>query len=209
MSWLLVAAPMPAMPPAFAADTPAKQAKPVFERWYAVQLKDQPIGHAHVITRRKDDHLISEETMVASMKRGEQVVHIEQATRFEETLDGKPIVASVEMKLGQMSVQKTMRFTDKGIELTTEQFGRSQTQTLPSPEKTWLPPAAASRYIEKQLAAGAKHIEVRRLSPSIGPEPFTLTMNVARPRRGGGDGQSGARDRMECHQQRHAQRQGP
>ncbi|MFW6060701.1 MAG: transglutaminase-like domain-containing protein [Phycisphaeraceae bacterium] len=160
--------------PAVAAD----EGELTFDRWYVLRLQGERIGHAHMSMRESDERVITSNETHMSIRRGQATMHIAQTTRFTETRDGKPIEARSRMKLGQMAVNKTMRFGEDEHELISEQGGRETRQPVPASEEAWLPPAAAQRYIEQRMDEGAERIELRTFDLSMGAEPFEMMLAV-------------------------------
>ena len=150
----------------------------IFDRWYVLRLKGQKAGHAHISRRRVGERLITRNDTTMQVRRGRVTMRIQQRMRFVETVQGEPIEAESTMQLGKLPIVKTMRFEADHIKLTSRQGQREQAQTQPRSDKDWLPPAAAQRYAEKRIAEGAEKIELRTLDPSMGPDPFTMTMRV-------------------------------
>ncbi len=143
-----------------------------FERWYLLELAGQPAGWMHARQGRDGAVIRSASQMKMVIKRGPITLNITTETSFDETPDGKPLSATVTQQLGAMTIKQEMRFTEQGIELLTEQAGQKSQRRYPNPRQAWLPPAAAGRYAQAQIAAGAQEIEVWTLEPSAGPTPL-------------------------------------
>lgn len=161
-----------------AAPARANEGEITFERWYALQLEGERIGYAQAMTRRTDDHLITHSAMTMSVRRGAVTLELEQSSRFVETHEGSPVKAHSRSKMGQTATEQTWRFEGGTIELTTRQADRERTRELAAEDDDWLPPAAAQRYVERQMDAGAERIELRTLEPTLGHEPLTMSMQV-------------------------------
>ncbi len=150
-----------------------------FDRWYTLLLQDQRAGWAHVTVTEQAGRISSDSDMHISIKRGAMAMSLRVTSRFVETADGKPVEATMVQSLGATQAMKqTMRFGAEGIEVTTEQAGRVQTQKHPLPGEAWLTPAAASRFAEAEYAKGAKEISFHTMDPSLGPKAVQTTLKI-------------------------------
>lgn len=169
-----------------AQDSPAAGAAAdvTFDRWYVLLLTGERAGWSHVTVSRDAGMCVTASTTRLSIRRGAMAMDVGLSTRFVETDDGQPIEAQVIQDLGAMRVTQTMRFGADGIELVSSQAGPSgplgpeQRQVFPRPSQKWLTPLGAERYVEQELEAGAKRIAFYALDPSLGAEPFEITINV-------------------------------
>ena len=152
-----------------------------FDRWYVLTLQGQRAGWAHVSSGPAEGGAAVDTVsdMRMSVKRGGMTISIAVQSRFRETAGGEPVSAEQEMKLGAMATRQAMRFSEGGAKatLTSEQMGQARTQEV-ALEKGWLPPHAASREMERQLAAGAEEVKVKTLDPSMGPQVIEVAMKV-------------------------------
>ncbi|MEX1015251.1 MAG: transglutaminase-like domain-containing protein [Phycisphaeraceae bacterium] len=159
---------------------PLAQAEPVvhFDRWYVVLLGEDRVGWAHMRQTEDEGRIVNESQTRFTIRRGPTTLRIDQGSRFVETVDGQPVEATATTRTGQMTQKQTLRFTEAGAELVTEQAGRTQTQALGEFEAGWLTPAAAERYVAQRMAEGEEQISVQTLDLSVGPRPFTTTLTV-------------------------------
>jgi hypothetical protein len=150
-----------------------------FDRWYVLLLQDQRAGWVHMTVSEKDGLIHSDSDMHIKVRRGAAQIAMRMQSSFVETAEGKPVEASVTQSLGaSQAMQQNMRFLPEGIEVTSTQAGRTQTQLHPNPDVAWLTPAAASRFAEAQLAAGAKAFRFHTLDPSMGPQAVETSFTV-------------------------------
>lgn len=154
------------------------QGRIAFDRWYVLYLGEDRCGYAHTVERHDPQRITTGTTMHLTVRRGAIALTVEQQTDFEETPDGKPIRATSQMKMGQMTVQRQVTFTDQGMRVLVSQGNQRQEQQLPPIEGDWLPPAAAQRHIQQQIDQGAQQIQVRTLDLTMGVTPVQMAMRV-------------------------------
>jgi transglutaminase-like putative cysteine protease len=163
----------PSTPPA-----PAKLGEPAqattVRRQFAIELAGSPAGSMTETLTTAPDELRTRSEMSLTIRRGETVIRLRQSTEFVESPTFEPRSATAVNELGAGPVRTTMVFSPAGIEITTEQQGRSTTSRAPSPEGVWLTPRAAKDYVARRLRAGADSIKLRTIDPSVGAEPITL-----------------------------------
>ena len=153
-------------------------ASTVFDRWYAVYLADQRVGWSRATVREVSDppSIVTSSQIKITVRRGQVEMTITADNMFVETPDGKPIRAESRQQLGRMGVSQSLTFDSDGVELVTTQGGREVRRRLPTPRarggESWLPPAAAHRFVERQMADGAEQFSCWTLDPSLGTEPF-------------------------------------
>jgi hypothetical protein len=161
------------------AQTPAADdTSTTFDRWYVLKMSGEHAGYAHTTERRKGDRIITQTDMKLAVRRGDQTITIEIDTWFVETLDGKPVEASSKLTPGALAIIQHARFTDEGIELTTGQGPAARTTTAPLLDASYLPPAAAQRYIERCIAQGDQEIAVGLIDASMGVATLDMSMKV-------------------------------
>ncbi len=152
-----------------------------FERWYQVLVEGQPGGWAHAWVTRSEGVLTTAMRMELTIARGPMTMIVSMDSRFEETDDGEPILARTHQSLGAMMVTQTMHFRGDGIELVSRQGEMEQRQFFAPPAQPWLPPAAASRHVERELTRGAKQISFHTIDPATGPQPIEMKIAVQGP----------------------------
>ncbi len=147
------------------------------ERWYSLLMSGQPAGWSRQAMTQEDGVLTSVTETEFAMRRGAVQIKIVMATRFKETLGGKPLEAVVSQTLGKLAMKQTFMFTEHEIQIRSEQGGRTLRQQLPLPKQTWLTPGSVEKLLKKQIAQGVKQIKFWTLEPSSGPVPLEVTMN--------------------------------
>lgn len=177
-SLLAVIALLLLLPVATRAEPAAEREAETEHRWFRIHFQDQPAGWVHEVTRRDGERITSEAITHLAIKRGRATIEVETTMRFVETADGEPIEMATTQKLPGQESRKHVRFTDDGHIVTITQGGREHREKRPPFEDDWLPPAAASRYIERQLERGAETIRFRTLDPTIQLRPFEATLEV-------------------------------
>jgi transglutaminase-like putative cysteine protease len=188
----IAAAPVaPVIPPSAlldvqdAADPRLAQAK-VEERWYVLRMQGQRAGWLQSLRWSSGGVITSLSRTNLELRREALKIGISVETRFIETDTGTPLLMSSTQKLGAMATSKKITFQPDGsMVVTTSQptptGALENTETRPPRppgEKPWLPPAAAERYIEAELAKGAEQIIVTTLDPALGESPVTVTRTI-------------------------------
>ncbi len=153
-----------------------------FERWYVASLMNQPAGWMVSRVKRTDARIITTQNLHIAIRRGAATVTVEMNTEFVETPDGQPIKATVVQKMANNATTREIRFTDDGMELINEQFGRKTRRTLPAVAEPWLPPDAARRALAEAIDRKRDTIEVTTLDPSSSMEPIRVKMRIVGPR---------------------------
>ncbi|MEM9108577.1 MAG: transglutaminase-like domain-containing protein [Planctomycetota bacterium] len=143
-----------------------------YEDWYLDSVEGQPAGYWHASLTVKDGRLVSvyDEYSVESHG-GEQSTYTYRVV-WTETTDFKPIQVVVTSAAGSDEVQKTYRFVDDGIELTSEQNGRSIQRKLPPIQGKFLTAAQASIATDLYLQRGDDSFEFMTLDFNVGLTPF-------------------------------------
>ena len=147
-----------------------------FDRWYALLLQGQHIGWSHVWQYEQAEQMISEFALHLEIRRGQAGLTIQMSSRFAETSDGTPLENRQVQDLGLLKKSQTIRYRPDGMDLVIEQGGQRHERQLPLPDQPWLPPAAAARYIEQQVAGDATEIRCWMIDPMGGLEPFESRM---------------------------------
>lgn len=149
-----------------------------YERWYVLELNGSQAGWSHDERRTEGDLIRSSSELSLTIRREQQSIRIRYGWDFVETADGQPVRITRRVGDGQTPEVTEYEFLAEGVRCTTRQAGQERVATLPMPEGTWLPPAAATEFLRVRLAAGAKSIEVRTLDPSEGIEPMVIRYMV-------------------------------
>lgn len=129
----------------------------------------------HETITRADDRTTTSSITTFSMKRGPVELKVTTKSAFVESLDGKPIWASYEQRLGDAGTTTIAEFTDTSMRITRTQGTQSATETLPLPEGQWFTPAQAREYIATRLEANPDTITVRILDLAMGTSPALVS----------------------------------
>lgn len=145
------------------------------EHWYTFIIDGVRSGYMHETITHADDRTTTASITSFSMKRGPVEFKVTIKSSFVETLDGKPIWASYEQRLGEAGNTITAEFTETQMVITRAQGGQSATETLPLPDGQWFTPAQSREYIARRLEANADDITVRILDLAMGTTPALVT----------------------------------
>ena len=157
---------------AFGATLCRAQPGPDYERWYAIEMQGQRAGWAMSSQATEGDHVTSRQVTRLEIRRGEITIAVSMEGEFVETLAGKPVSMRTVQQFGAAPTTLEATFGEQGVETTIRTGGRADRSTQPSPEGTWLTPAAAGNYVKQRLAAGAERVEVRTIEPAGGLSPL-------------------------------------
>jgi hypothetical protein len=135
----------------------------------------------HTVEQTSEQNVTSSTKMELRIKRGPIEIPISMNSRVEETRQGKLKNMVMEMKLGAAPQRTETVFKEDGIEITTGTGDNKLVSKRALPTKPFMPPAAAARYVQEQLAAGAKVITVSTIDPSIGDSVVTYTRTIDGP----------------------------
>src|SRR5947207_72908 len=86
-----------------------------FDRWFSVLVEGKPAGYVHMTTTHQAGQIVSAQAMTMSLQRGPATIEIQVDSTSAETEDGKPIAMTSVQKLGAMTINQSLRFTDAGI----------------------------------------------------------------------------------------------
>ncbi|MEM9345293.1 MAG: transglutaminase-like domain-containing protein [Planctomycetota bacterium] len=152
--------------------TKVDPAEHTYDDWYLDSVEGQPAGYWHASLMVKDDTLISiyDEYSVESHG-GEQSTYTYRVV-WTETTDFKPIQVVVTTAAGSDEVKKTYRFVEDGIELISEQNGRSIQRKLPPIKGDFLTAAQGSIATDLYLQRGEIAFELMTLDFNVGLTPF-------------------------------------
>lgn len=149
------------------------------EDWYVLLNGEDRIGYMHATeATAPNGDITSGQTVKIVMARAGTRIEIEVGSAFVESGQGEPISASSTLTMGGTPIVTQVEFGDKAMKVTSGQRGRMNTTMKRPIEGEWLPPAAMSRYVEQQLAAGAQTITTRTVDVSSGLTPIDMTMQV-------------------------------
>jgi len=151
------------------------------DRWYVVDLMGGKAGWMNTNVRTEEGRITTRNRLTLSIGRADQQVKISMDSAFVETDDGMPLTMTSRQRTGQMEVEKTWRFLEDGIEVTTRQAGQSKTERVEKPTEAWLTPAAAEREVQRRFKAGEKEIGVATMDPMLGTQVVSSTRSGFEP----------------------------
>lgn len=171
---LLAALVLVILPPGARADEPS-------DLWYVLTINGVRSGYSRETVIVGEDRITTSSVTSMTMKRGPVSLPIVVETTFVETLDGRPLFASSEQRMGSLPSVMQVEFKNGEMHITRSQAGQTATQVDPLPKEEWLPPAAARRFVAQRLEAGASEIAVRTLDLTTGTTPVLITRKDLRP----------------------------
>lgn len=157
------------------------QPKTLFERWYVLMLGQERAGWSRQQVTEGGEGIVTESETQIEVRRGGPSIRMRSTSRFVEAQDGRPIRAESVQMLGALEIRQSLTFGVNGVVLETAQGSQVRRQLVQAPTEPWLAPQAASRYVESQLAAGAKEIRYWTMDPGIGPKPVQVSASVTGP----------------------------
>lgn len=163
----------PGVHPAAVAEHPA--AGLVYDQWYLDTVDGQPSGYTHEWLTILDDGRV--ETGYASRRvesHGGDLMVSDSRVVWLETADLRPISVTSESSAGTETVRQTYTLLADGIELVSEQSGRTTTRRLPAVVGDWLSPTAFELAWRERVAAGEDVFELTTWDPDMGSTPVTL-----------------------------------
>jgi len=169
---LLVALTASAEPIDFTQVDPADH---TFDHWYLDTIDGQAAGYWRTAMSIQGDHIVSTYHDHREEMHGGEKSTLDHRVVWTETKDFKPIRIVVTTAAGSDTVTKTYRFTDDGIDLTSEQNGRSIQRKLAPIKGDYLTAAQASIATDLHLQRGNESFEMMTLDVSVGMTPFVTT----------------------------------
>ncbi|XAM00779.1 transglutaminase-like domain-containing protein [Phycisphaeraceae bacterium D3-23] len=169
---LPVFAAQPAAPPALAQQV----ADLAYDQWYLDTVDGQPSGYTHEWLTIHDDGTI--ETGYESRRvetHGGELMVSDNKTVWLETAELEPISVTSESSAGTEVVRQTYTFTADGVELVSEQAGRTSARTLPAVEGDWLTPTGVELLWKEKAAAGEDAFDLATWDPEFGARPIVLS----------------------------------
>lgn len=146
-----------------------------FDHWYLDTVKGKPAGYWRASMRIEDNHLISSYHEYSVETHGGELTTYERRVVWTETKDYKPITVVVATSAGSDEVKKTYRFLDDGIELTSEQNGRTIPRKLGPIKGEYLTSAQSAITIDLNLKRGVDSFDFNTLDLSVGLTPFVTS----------------------------------
>lgn len=151
------------------------------DRWYILEMFGGKVGWMHSTVTTQGEQVVSKSTMEFRLKRGAANVAMSMQTEFVESPDGKPLSMRSVQKFGAIAIDNQYQFSPEGVTLTSKQGDSVKTTKEPMPAGTWLPPAAAEKFVLQRVKSGAKEVVVRTIDPSNGLAVATATRTKIEP----------------------------
>ena len=145
------------------------------ERWYVLEMQGQRAGWTVEREHTKDGTIISTTESRLTIRRGTTDVTLAMSSRFVEAETGEPIEMTAKSELGGTPTEDHWIFGPDNVRWISTSGAQRIEKSLPNPEGSWLPPAAAGRFTAARLAADAERIIVRTIDPLNGLEPIVTT----------------------------------
>jgi len=154
----------------------AAQATDPQEYWFVLTLGGERAGYVHSLYEQVDDTLVTSSQTQITIRRGQAVMQITQASRFVETLNHQPVSSSTSMNMGAMVQTQELDFTTSPWTLTTTTAGNANVTQVPPTDVAWLTPGALAEATTLAIARGDEEITATTFDLSMGPQPVSMTM---------------------------------
>ncbi len=154
-----------------------------FDRWYTLELQGRPAGWVHTTQQTHDKVITTRSTQHVRLRRDQDVLELTTDSTCVESEAGTPISMRLTQSLGATPITLECVFAATSVDVTTTLgLGREpKRESLPlvsRREVPWLTPAAATKYIEQRLGAGATDITLRTPEIDRSPLPVLMTLRV-------------------------------
>lgn len=150
------------------------EAETATEQWYVLLIEGKRAGWLMSRQLRKGDAITSLSEMNIQMKRGAMTIKLAMTSEFVETTEGKPVKLVSTQSFGAAAMKVEKFYGEKDVRTVRSQMGQKSEDVAPLPAGEWLTPAAAERFMEKELAAGKTEITARILDITSGDEPMLM-----------------------------------
>ena len=146
------------------------------DRWYALFLGGQQIGHSNhkVVTSDLGRELNIKTEM--TMRRGPVEINVITKTRWKEDLQGNPLVMETETILGESKTVKKWEFANRNSFVQIIENGSSVNKVPFEIKGSWLTPLEQEEYIQARIASDAKEIRYRTLNPELSTNPINMIL---------------------------------
>jgi len=151
------------------------------DQWYSLLLMGKKSGFIHSTTTQTGDVITTGSKLAIALKREALKIEIGIDSTFTETADGKPISMKSVRRLSAIPTTEFVEFGPTEMTITTDQGGSKKVTRRPMPKETFLPPAAAERYMADEQRKGNRTIVVRTIDASDGPSMVTITRKIGEP----------------------------
>jgi len=142
------------------------------DEWYAIMIRDQKSGHAHIVMERKPgkgrDVIHTRTDMTIAAKRMNQTINVAVVEQGLETLDGRPLAFSQTMKLAGMPIEKRGRIRDGKITIDSNQLGQKHTSIHNVPDGAIMTWGLFREMMKRGLKPGTRY-ELGIYEPALAP----------------------------------------
>lgn len=145
------------------------------DHWYEIRLAGAHVGWQHSYATVAEEERISTTDMSMSLKRGEMVIDVSVESEWKERLSGAPVSVKMVQDMSAMKTITRWSFLPDMIKSMETSGGPPVTRELPLPKGKWMTPHQAQQYFIEQMKAGERAIDVKTMSPEIGPRIVTVT----------------------------------
>lgn len=145
-----------------------------YDHWYLDTIGEQAIGYWHSWMDCGKAIITGYEEYRVESHGGEQSIYTHRVV-WVESNDFKPMHITVTTSAGSDEVKKTYCFLDNGIELISEQNGRTIKRKLPAIKGEYLTAAQASIAMQRSLQHADQSFQINSLDMSVGLKPFVTT----------------------------------
>ncbi len=142
----------------------------VAEHWYRVDVDDTPAGWMLSREIVRGDRRTTVSRLHLRLKRAGNEQTLELESRFDETLEGRPLTAWSRQSLGPKPIETTWKFLPKEVLVEIAHGGDTRRQRMPLPPGGWLTPGQVQPQLRQLLAAGVRHFTLNSLDPQLGLE---------------------------------------
>jgi hypothetical protein len=143
------------------------------DEWYAIMIRGQKSGHAHIVMERKPgkgrDVILTRTDMSIAAKRMNQTISVAVVEQSLETLDGQPLKFSQTMKMAGMPIEKVGRIRDGKITIDSNQLGQKHTATYDVPDGAIMSWGLFREVMKRGLKPGTKY-ELPIYNPGLSPD---------------------------------------
>ena len=156
-----------------------QSAPPDYDRWYAIEIRGQKAGHAHMVQRTGEDgRITTSSTMKFEISRSRISTTMEMVTTFVESPDGELRRVEFEQSLGTgSSVESNYRFEDGAIVKVSSHMGQETESQRPPFDMEYLTPVEVREHLVRRIDDGATEIKYVSLDPTSG---LKLTQTVSK-----------------------------
>ncbi len=148
------------------------------DRWYVMLIEGKPSGWLHEASSADERTITSISHSKLSLRRDKATIVIETKSQFTETKQGKPLRIVQTTKMGAHETVQTITFSESRITSETKASGQTTRSAWPLPEETWLPPAAAGRYVMEKLKNNETDIRFKTIDPATDLKPFEIRIRI-------------------------------